>query len=41
MQIGAGLRMAGLDIPAVHPVELLDRSYAVGGIYGKAVNGKR
>ena len=41
MQIGAGLRLAGLDIPAVHPVELLDRSYEVGGIYGKAINGKR
>ena len=38
MQIGAGLRMAGLDIPAVHPVELLDRSYRAGGIYGTPVN---
>jgi len=28
MQIGAGLRAAGLDIPVVHPVELLDWSYA-------------
>lgn len=34
MQIGAGLRAAGVRIPVVHPVELLDRSYAVGGIYG-------
>jgi glycolate dehydrogenase iron-sulfur subunit len=33
MQIGAGLRAAGLDIPAVHPVQLLDRSYRVGGVY--------
>jgi glycolate oxidase iron-sulfur subunit len=27
MQIGAGLRAAGLPIRAVHPVELLDWSY--------------
>ena len=27
MQIGAGLRATGSDIPVVHPVELLDRSY--------------
>ncbi len=33
MQIGAGLRASGLGIPAVHPVELLDRSYAAGGVY--------
>ena len=35
MQIGAGLRAAGLDIPAVHPVQLLDRSYAAGGVYSE------
>ncbi|HEU4700536.1 MAG TPA: (Fe-S)-binding protein, partial [Gemmatimonadales bacterium] len=34
MQIGAGLRAAGLATRVVHPVELLDRSYAVGGVYG-------
>jgi glycolate oxidase iron-sulfur subunit len=34
MQIGAGLRAAGLEIPVVHPVELLDLSYAAGGLYG-------
>jgi glycolate oxidase iron-sulfur subunit len=34
MQIGAGLSAAGLDIPVVHPVELLDLSYAAGGLYG-------
>lgn len=33
MQIGAGLRAAGLDLPVVHPVELLDRSYAAAGLY--------
>ena len=27
MQIGAGLRAAGLPIGVAHPVELLDRSY--------------
>ncbi|HKP28948.1 MAG TPA: heterodisulfide reductase-related iron-sulfur binding cluster [Gemmatimonadales bacterium] len=34
MQIGAGLNGAGVDIPVVHPVELLDLSYATGGLYG-------
>jgi hypothetical protein len=27
MQIGAGLRRAGVNARAVHPVELLDASY--------------
>ncbi len=41
MQIGAGLRAAGLDIGVVHPVELLDESYRVGGVYdGKAYGRK-
>lgn len=34
MQIGAGLRIAGLDTDVVHPIELLDESYRRGGIYG-------
>lgn len=34
MQIGSGLRAAGLEIPVVHPVELLDLSYGAGGLYG-------
>lgn len=29
MQIGAGLRRAGVEAEAIHPVELLDASYAV------------
>jgi glycolate oxidase iron-sulfur subunit len=33
MQIGAGLRAARLDVPVVHPVELLDHSYAAAGFY--------
>ncbi len=33
MQIGAGLRAAGLRVPVLHPVELLDRSYALAGYY--------
>ncbi|MEO8138485.1 MAG: (Fe-S)-binding protein [Gemmatimonadota bacterium] len=33
MQIGGGLRAAGLPIAVAHPVELLDWSYAAGGIY--------
>lgn len=33
MQIGAGLRAAGLDIAVAHPVELLDESYRRAGLY--------
>jgi len=33
MQIGAGLAAAGIPIPVVHPVELLDISYASAGLY--------
>jgi hypothetical protein len=33
MQIGAGLQAAGQPVPVVHPVELLDRSYALAGYY--------
>lgn len=33
MHIGAGLRAARTPIPVVHPVELLDRSYAAAGYY--------
>jgi len=33
MQIGAGLRAAGLAIEVAHPVELLDESYRRGGKY--------
>ena len=33
MQLGAGLRAAGANIPVVHPVELLDRSYRAAGLY--------
>lgn len=36
MQIGAGLRAAGHPVPVVHPVELLDRSYALAGYYQDA-----
>jgi glycolate oxidase iron-sulfur subunit len=35
MQIGAGLRAAGLDTAVLHPVELLDESYRVGGLYSR------
>jgi glycolate oxidase iron-sulfur subunit len=31
MQIGAGLILAGLDMPVVHPIELLDESYRRAG----------
>ena len=33
MQIGAGVRAVGLPIRVAHPVELLDESYRVGGVY--------
>ncbi len=33
MQIGAGLLAAGSDIPVAHPVELLDHSYRLAGLY--------
>jgi glycolate oxidase iron-sulfur subunit len=33
MQIGAGLAAAGLAASALHPVELLDRSYSAAGYY--------
>lgn len=33
MQIGAGVRAAGLSIEVVHPVELLDWSYRAAGYY--------
>ena len=34
MQIGAGLRQAGSDVRVVHPVDLLDASYAAAGAAG-------
>lgn len=34
MQIGAGLQASGRSIPVRHPVELLDRAYALAGRYG-------
>lgn len=33
MQIGAGVRMAGLSVEVLHPVELLDESYRRAGFY--------
>jgi len=33
MQIGAGLMAAGLETGVAHPIELLDWSYAAGGLY--------
>jgi len=35
MQIGGGLRAAGLPIEVAHPVELLDWSYQAGGMYNR------
>lgn len=36
MQIGAGLLVEGRGVEAVHPVELLDASYSLGGVYGES-----
>jgi len=33
MQIGAGLKIEGARVDVVHPVELLDLSYRIGGVY--------
>ncbi len=33
MQIGAGLAAVGSSIPVVHPIEILDWSYAMAGLY--------
>jgi glycolate oxidase iron-sulfur subunit len=33
MQIGAGLAAAGSNVSVVHPIEILDRSYARAGFY--------
>lgn len=35
MQIGAGLRLAGSEMPVLHLVELLDESYRRAGLYGR------
>ncbi len=34
MQIGAGARLAGMDLTVCHPIELLDESYRLAGFYG-------
>ncbi len=34
MQLGAGLRAAGIAVEVRHPVELLDESYVAAGLYG-------
>lgn len=36
MQIGAGARLAGMNLKVVHPVELLDESYRRAGVYGES-----
>ncbi|MGH7509591.1 MAG: (Fe-S)-binding protein [Gemmatimonadales bacterium] len=41
MQIGAGLRAAGLPIAVAHPVELLDLSYDEAGFYENNVNSEQ
>jgi glycolate oxidase iron-sulfur subunit len=33
MQLGAGLRAAGVNIVVRHPVEVLDQSYRAAGLY--------
>src|SRR5882724_615438 len=41
MQIGAGLRAAGLQLPVVHPVEILDWSYREAGLYEESVKSEK
>jgi glycolate oxidase iron-sulfur subunit len=41
MQIGAGLALAGLPGRVAHPVEILDWSYTVGGMYGPVSREKK
>jgi glycolate oxidase iron-sulfur subunit len=38
MQIGAGLNAAGSSLSVVHPVEILDRSYARAGFYDQSAS---
>ena len=38
MQIGAGLRLAGSEMPVLHLVELLDESYRRAGLYGRVAS---
>ncbi|HEU4769432.1 MAG TPA: heterodisulfide reductase-related iron-sulfur binding cluster [Pyrinomonadaceae bacterium] len=33
MQIGAGARLAGMELKVCHPIELIDQSYARAGVY--------
>ena len=33
MQIGAGARLAQMDVQVCHPIELVDESYARAGFY--------
>jgi glycolate dehydrogenase iron-sulfur subunit len=40
MQIGAGVKAAGLPIRVAHPVELLDWSYAAAGVYRSVVESR-
>lgn len=35
MHIGAGARLAGMDLSLCHPIELLDESYRRAGMYGE------
>ena len=40
MQIGAGAKLAGMNLRVCHPIELLDESYARAGFYGGNSNAK-
>lgn len=41
MQIGAGIRILGVDVAVVHPVELLDASYRLAGMYDEEDDASR
>lgn len=36
MQIGAGAKLAGMDLKVCHPIELVDQSYARAGFYNSS-----
>lgn len=38
MQLGAGARLAGLDLQVCHPIELLDESYRRAGLYDQPLS---
>ena len=38
MQIGAGAKLAGMNLQVCHPIELVDEAYERSGVYGPRMN---